>query len=138
MYTAQKFIDDILTQSAWFDMDGDCEALLDDWYADDISMIGSDDEDLAIAFMRLRNTYTFWRTGAEEKTPYQKLKLKYDALLEAYLQMANDLKTICEDNVRLAALCSKSSRKVIATQIKGGYGAAGERRMSKDGNSCVA
>jgi len=138
MYTAQKFIDDILDQSAWFDMNGDCEELLQDWYGDDFSLAGADDEDLGIAFNRLRNTYTFWRTGAEEKSPYHKLRLKFDALFEAYMQLADDFKTICDDNLKLEKACQKNKRNVIATQIKGGCDTIRERRIINHDNISAA
>jgi hypothetical protein len=133
MYIAKHFIESLLNETVGYDMREEYTGLLFEWYGDDLSGFDPDDEDLIVAFERLRSNYTFWRTGPYNVSPYQKLRAKYDALLETYMQSIDELTALRHENEQLAMACRKSQRMGVSNKIKGGCGSAKkERRLIKN------
>ena len=131
MNTTRNLANSLLNESFGYDFSEECAGLLLEWYGDDLSSFDLDDEDLEIAFGRLRTYFTFWRTGRYTISPYQKLRLKYDALLESYLQMIDDYRTACSEKEQAEKACQVRGRKTIMVKVKGGCSHAKERRSHK-------
>jgi hypothetical protein len=83
-----------LDDSFEHDFSEECAGLLSEWYGDDLSSFDPDDEDLNIAFNNLRRSISFWRTGIITASPYQKLRIMYDSLLDAYMLLVEDHKML--------------------------------------------
>ena len=137
MSSISDFIESHLNETLGYEMREKYEELLYDWYGDDLSLFNPDDEDLAIAFINLRKNDLFWRTNPVLTSPYQKLRRKYDALLESYMQIVDDYKTACFEKEQLAAACRKTRRQVIALKINGGRSVF-ERRSGQHDRSGAA
>jgi len=138
MYNESNFIESLLDETLGYDMREEYADLLSDWYGDDISLFDPDDEDLNIAFRRLNNTYTFWKTSRYVTSPYQKLRMKYDLLLESYMQLIEDLQTALHEKGQLAKFCYDGKRQVVTTKTNGGCNAGLERRASENGRTDAA
>ena len=138
MDTIRNCINSHLNESYGYENREKYDELLYDWYGEDLSLFNPDDEDLAIAFNTLRMNSYFWQINPVLTSPYQRLKRKYDALLESFMQMIDNYKTICFENEQLALACQKKQRIVISVKTNGGSGVAGERRSLKHDSSDVA
>lgn len=119
MNRTSAFIESLLNETLGYDMCEQYAALLYDWYGDDISLFNPDDEDLAIAFNRLRKTDLFWRTSPTAQSPYQKLSRKYDILLESYMQLLDVYKNVCAEISGTTKAFAVNNRKIVALKIKG-------------------
>ena len=95
----------LLDDSFGHDLTEECAGLLSEWYGDDLSAFDPEDEDLNTAFAGLRRSISFWRAGPSSISPYQRLRLMYDAILEAYIQLAEDHKDLLEKNEQLMTAC---------------------------------
>ena len=132
MHNTRNLAESLLNEAFGYDMAEECAALLWEWYGDDLSPFDPDDEDLNIAFGRLRTRWTFWQTDRYAVSPYQKLRRKYDALIEAYMLLVDDFRAALDENEQLASACQKNHREVVSTKIKGGCGCAIERGCGKN------
>jgi len=83
MSNASNIIAGVLGLSV-FDVTDEYAQLLEDWYGDDLSLLDYDDDDLATAVNRLTRSIAFWRTNPNRLSPYEKLSLKYEALIEQH------------------------------------------------------
>jgi hypothetical protein len=138
MYTECNYIESLLYESLGYDMREEYAGLLTDWYGDDLTSFDPDDDDLIDAFRRLNYTYTFWKTSSRSLSPYQKLRLKYDLLLESYIQLIGDFKAASPEKNLLAQGIQKNSRKIVTAKIKDGCGSVRERRDVKNDRSDAA
>jgi len=102
MYEANKYIHALFNEP-FCDLAEEYEELLRDWYGDDISLFDLDDEDLSEALRRLTQIDRFWRTASKpDPSHYEKLRRKYDLLLELYSSLAEDYNNLRNDNRKLA------------------------------------
>ena len=138
MFTESRFIESHLNETLGYEMGEAYEELLYDWYGDDLSLFNPDDSDLAIALVSLRKNHLFWHTSPNAISPYQKLRRKYDALLESHMQLVDDYREACSEIEQFEKACQVHGRKTIAVKIKGGCSPAKERRPHEIGKHDIA
>lgn len=70
--------------ASFYDVTEEYAELLEEWYGEDLSLIDHDDEGLAAAVWGLTHSIDYWRTNPARMTPYEKLRIEYQALVEQY------------------------------------------------------
>jgi hypothetical protein len=89
MSIAKNTIAGILNAS-FYDVTEEYAQLLEDWYGVDMSLIDHDDEDLANLVWGLTRSIDYWRTNLNRLTPYEKLRIRYEALIEQHQALLED------------------------------------------------
>jgi hypothetical protein len=79
-----------ILNATFYDVTEEYASLLKDWYGDDLSSIDCDDEDLADAVWELTRSINYWRTDPDRMTPYEKLRAKYEALMETHQSLLDE------------------------------------------------
>jgi hypothetical protein len=89
MSIASNTITGILGAS-FHDVTEEYAELLQDWYGEDLSLLDHDDEDLATAVRAMTRRIGYWRTGSIRMTPYERLRAKYEALIEMHQSLMEE------------------------------------------------
>jgi len=79
-----------LDETLGYDMREEAEQLLSEWYGGDLSAFDPDDQELNMAFAGLMRTLLFSKKGAYAISSYEKLRMKYDALLEVHTKLIEE------------------------------------------------
>jgi len=138
MSKAKNYIDALLTET-FYDATENLDELLRDWYGDDLSLFNIDDPDLSIAARSLTRYIQFWGTAAYPPlTSYEKLRRKYDALLDVHSNLLEEYAILRDEKAQLAETCRCLRRRIFSTKIKGGCGSAKERRRLKNDEMSAA
>jgi len=118
LYNNVGFIESHLNESLGsYEMGEQYEELLREWFGDEIPIFVPDDYELANAFRNIRLNDLFWRANPHNISPYQKLRNKYDVLIEAFMQLSDDYKEICVLYENIISADLDSNKKNSATQI---------------------
>jgi hypothetical protein len=89
MGIARDVIAGILNAS-FYDVTEEYAELIETWYGEDLSLLNHDDEDLATAVWGLTHSINFWRTNPNQMNPYEKLRLKYEMLIEQHQSLLEE------------------------------------------------
>jgi hypothetical protein len=137
MQIEKSFVWEMLNES-WFDITEEFEELLSEW-CDDLSVVIPDDDiDFNDTVRSITRGYKYWRFNPDQMTSYERLRTRYDALLEAHIQLINDHQELRAESSRLAWPCRKRARKKVYSSINRGCGSAAERRFAQNVNPDAA
>jgi hypothetical protein len=79
-----------ILNATFYDVTEEYASLLKDWYGEDLSSIDYDDEDLADAVRGLTRSINYWRTNPDRTTPYERLRARYEALIETHQSLLDE------------------------------------------------
>jgi hypothetical protein len=79
-----------ILNATFYDVTEEYTNLLKDWYGEDLSRIDCDDEDLADAVRGLTRSINYWRTDPDRMTPYERLRARYEALIETHQSLLDE------------------------------------------------
>jgi len=135
MIQAKHYTEELMTCD-WFDITEEYENLLQEWYGDSSAAYNTDDDDFADAFRALAKNYRFWHFDEKSMTSYERLRARYNALLDLHLDLVELYKDLTHK--KAAAARGKGRRRIISVDIKGGCKPNGERRISHINGESVA
>ena len=113
MYPETNFISALLAEP-FCDLAEEYEELLTDWYGDDLALFDIYDEDLCQAVRKLQSvTRLCWTATYPQMTSYEKLRCKYEALLNVHSCLIEAYGNLSDENEKLGKTCRDSRKKIL-------------------------
>ncbi|MDR3304571.1 MAG: hypothetical protein LBS85_00860 [Clostridiales Family XIII bacterium] len=137
MIQAKHYTEELMACD-WFDITEEYEDLLQEWYGDSSAAYSTDDDDFADSFRALTKNYRFWHFDEKPMTSYERLRARYNALLDLHLGLVGLYKDFCAAHKEAAAPRDNGQRRIISADIKGGCKPNEERGISHINGESVA
>jgi hypothetical protein len=137
MQIEKNFTQELLNES-WFDITEELDDLIGEWYGEASNGFPDNDIDFNDAVRSLISGYRYWRFNPETMTSYEKLRSKYEYLLEVHQCLIESYNELLSKSEFATARRKQTQLKSITTKTKGGYIKHNGRRNILNDDSTAA